>query len=134
MAHFRLQQMAFYLGGGYYPTPPHGQIIGCRVEISLDPHEKKPVQWIFVGGWVLLLYFNIGRVSGSGSRFSRSLSLLWNLEPVGTGKGIVPIKKNPWRVFLNKSKELAGSDPWISEPFHHISPCQNIPNLHNKIL
>lgn len=42
MAHFRLQQMAFYLGGGW--PPPHGQIIGCRVEISLDPHEKKPVQ------------------------------------------------------------------------------------------
>jgi hypothetical protein len=77
--------MAFYLGGGW--PPPHGQIIGCRVEISLDPHERKPVQLIFVGGGgVLLLYFNIGRVSGSESRFSRSLSLslLWNLEP-GTG-------------------------------------------------
>jgi hypothetical protein len=48
MAHFRLQQMAFYLGGGW--PPPHGQIIGCRVEISLDPHERKPVQLIFVGG------------------------------------------------------------------------------------
>jgi hypothetical protein len=70
------------------PPLPHGQIIGCRVEISLDPTWEKTGSMNFVGE--ILLYFDIGTVSGSGSRFS--LSLLWNLEPAGKGKGITPKK------------------------------------------
>jgi len=69
----------FLGGGGPPPPPPHGQIIGCRVAISLDPTSEKTGSMNFVG--VLLLYFSIGRVSGNGSRFSLSLSLFygtWN--------------------------------------------------------
>jgi hypothetical protein len=80
MAHFRLQQMAFYLGGGW--PPPHGQIIGCRVEISLDPHERKPVQLIFLGGgyfFCILILEEFPEVSHGSLALSLSLSYgTWN--------------------------------------------------------
>ncbi len=87
MVHSRLNQLAFYIFGSCPPPPPHGQIIGCRVEISLDPTSEKTGSMNFVGYFFCILVLEEFPEMGHGSL---SLSLLWNLEPVGKGKGIVP--------------------------------------------
>jgi hypothetical protein len=43
MAHSRLQQMAFYLGGGCPPSPMV-KLLGVVLKSHWTPHEKKPVQ------------------------------------------------------------------------------------------